>query len=121
MTDDFGNEVHACCFTGLPVSITNGIIIGSIIPGVRAPRLMANTPEAKAAKRFHDRAFHKSEANCNMCRHLERVKHEKNRAGFLFGRCKSPAKTAGQYPEAAGVMQFHPDDPGLMPCWEARP
>ena len=38
-----------CRFTGVPVQ--KGIVIGSNVPGVRATYLMANTPEAKAAKR----------------------------------------------------------------------
>ena len=71
---------------------------------------MANTPEAKAAKRQNDQWFHESEANCNTCKLLERTKHEKRKDGFLLGNCTNTEKT----------LMFHPDDPMHMPCYVSR-
>jgi len=59
-------------------------------------------------------AFNASEANCNICKHLKRVAHEKDRAGFLYGHC-------GHNPFGnMFVMKFHPSDPMHMRCWESR-
>jgi hypothetical protein len=52
---------------------------------------------------------------------LERVRHEKNSAGFLYGKCKGiPNVAAHQYPMAGEVMVFHPDDSMNMPCYVSR-
>jgi hypothetical protein len=69
-------------------------------------------------------SFHESEANCNTCSHLDRVKRPKNAAGFLYGRCKSQAPQIEASPYASravdGVMMFHPDDFMGMPCYSSR-
>ena len=58
--------------------------------------------------------FHANERNCNMCKHLVRVPHDKDKAGFLYGHCgHNPFGTMF-------VMKFHPDDPMFMRCWESR-
>jgi hypothetical protein len=62
--------------------------------------------------------------NCNTCRHLCRVKHEKNSAGFLYGRCASSSSNLDAHPYnhlmQDGIMAFHPDDLMGMPCYESR-
>jgi hypothetical protein len=75
-----------------------------MIPGVRG--VIASKEEA--------RAFHETEANCNTCKHLKRVQHEKDRHGFLYGQC-------GHNPFGhMFVMKFHPDDPMHMRCYVPR-
>lgn len=119
--DDFGCEVHKCRFTGVPVSVVEGVVVGATIPGVKTKHLMANTPEAWAAKKQSDRWFAESEANCNTCKHLQRVAHEKSH-GFLQGRCTSDKQDVASLPYKmrGDVMVFHPSDWMGMNCYEPR-
>lgn len=76
-----------------------------MIPGVKNP-----TPHTQAEAR----SFHESEANCNTCKYLKREKHEKDKNGFLYGRC-------GRNPFGhMFVMKFHPEDPMHMRCYVSR-
>lgn len=65
-------------------------------------------------KHFHSKEskdeFDKLEANCNTCKYLERVKHEKCYAGFLKGKCKKTGE----------CLVFHPQDPMGKECYEHR-
>ena len=106
--DDYGNEVHTCRYTKKPVSVADGVIVGANIPGVKAAYLMATTTEAKEAKKQSDIWFHESEANCNTCKNLVRLKHAKRKDGALLGKCQH------------GAQRFHPDDPMHMPCYVSR-
>ena len=118
--DGFGTEVYACRYTGIPVWADVAVRIGAVMPGVRAVYFMSPMPDAAIAKKASDQAFHENEANCNTCISLERAKHSKNKAGFLYGKCLNPNKAKSLYPETNGVMQFHPDDPMNMPCYQPR-
>ncbi len=64
--------------------------------------------DAVEARKLSVKNFNQVEKNCNTCKKLERVKHDK-RGGFLKGKC-----------EAKGLHSFHPDDPMFMECWEER-
>lgn len=58
-------------------------------------------------------AFHESEANCNMCKHLKRVPGKLG-GGLMQGHC-------GHHPYGDRfVMIFAPADWMGMRCWEAR-
>lgn len=119
--DDFGISVYLCRYTNAFVWADAAVVVGSMIAGANVRYVMAATDEAKTAHRVSSIFFHESEENCNTCMHLERVKHEKNSAGLLFGKCKKiPATTSHQYPLKNGVMMFHPDDPMHMPCYTSR-
>ena len=99
-----------CRFTGIEVPESEAIRVGSTVPGVHADYWMANTPEALSAKKQWGILFHQNEANCNTCRHLERVKHTKDPAGFLKGKCL----------RSLNSISFHPDDPMFNSCYESR-
>lgn len=120
--DDFGCEVYECRYTKAPVWADIGVVIGPFAPGVKAKYIMH--PDAKEAHRQSGINFHESEANCNTCTHLVRVQREKNRAGFLYGRCANPSGQPSKSPYAnrqdGDVMVFHPDDPMHMPCYVSR-
>lgn len=116
--DDFGNEVHKCGWTGRLVSIADAVISGGFYPGVKSSFLAVK--DHHEAKRYSKACFDESEGNCNACKHLIRVKHEKNRAGFLHGKCAIQSQKPQIYPMAGDVMMFHPDDPMHMPCWTSR-
>ncbi len=122
-TDDFGTSVFQCRYTSTLVWADSCVVVGATMPGVKARYVMAPTVRAAQAHRASGIAFHESEANCNTCRWLERVKHEKN-AGFLYGRCAGPAPRFESSPYfnrmQGDVMVFHPDDPMGMPCYESR-
>lgn len=122
--DDFGNEVFECRYTGALIVAPDGVVIGATMPGVKARYVMADTAEAKQRHKEQGIAFHESEANCNTCRHLQRVLQPKNKGGFLYGRCgNSHGKPdASPYADrsADGVIVFHPDDPMHMPCYASR-
>jgi len=50
--------------------------------------------------------------NCNTCADLERVKHKKDKLGFLYGICKHHQYT--------NTIKFHPDDYMGMRCYINR-
>jgi hypothetical protein len=108
--DDFGNIVFICQYTRSFVATDLAIFIGPCMPNVTGTYACA--PDAMPAYKRSRTAFNEAEANCNTCRHLRRVPHEKNKAGHLFGEC-----IRGMSDQ---VMQFHPDDPMGMSCWESR-
>jgi hypothetical protein len=85
---------------------------------------MADTPEARAAKKRSEIDFHACEANCNTCSHLQRVVRPKNRAFLLYGQCTNPNTQKHLSPYASrfegDVMVFHPDDHMGMPCYVSR-
>lgn len=122
--DDFGMSVYLCRYTRTLVWADQALVIGGVMPGVKVSYVMAATDEAKAAQKASSIAYHESEANCNTCHHLERVKRDKNKAGFLYGRCKSAEskiEASPYYSRTEGnVIVFHPDDPMLMPCYISR-
>ena len=97
------------------------MVVGAIIPGVKARFVIAKT--SISMHRASIRAFHESEANCNTCVFLERVKHDKDKAGFLFGSCRSASGQPEMNPYFVSrdePMSFHPDDPMHMPCHTPR-
>jgi hypothetical protein len=120
--DDFGSEVYRCRYTDQLVWADIAFVVGATMPGVKARYVI--TPDARQAHRNSGIAFHDSEANCNTCRHLVRVRHAKCRSGFLRGRCAHPSPQLDASPYfnrmEGDVMVFHPDDPMHMPCYESR-
>ena len=100
------NEVHYCHYTGKPIPAGEEIVVGAIIPNVKAKYYVSDIELHKRSKRLFD----ESEANCNTCKHLVRVKHDKCRSGFLYGKC---AKDGAE-------LMFHPDDPMHMACYQQR-
>lgn len=64
-------------------------------------------------------AFCSFDANCNTCKHLERIKHPKCPHGMLWGKCKSKPINH-PYKIRDGVIMFHPHDCMLMKCYENR-
>ncbi len=121
-TDDFGNLVYSCHWTGVPVSIVDSVIGGGFYPGVKSTFICS--PDHKHAKKESHRLFNEMDMNCNNCKHLDRVKREKNSAGFLFGKCLSDDRfltdSPYAYAEENDVMMFHPDDWMGMLCYEQR-
>lgn len=120
--DDYGNACYQCDYTG---RVTSEIEMhGALVPGVKRKVPVSNTPEARSARKASAVAFHAMDANCNTCKHLVRVPHEKNSAGFLYGKCSNasgcPDKSPYASRQAGDVMLFHPDDWMGMPCYESR-
>ena len=76
-----------------------------MIPGVK----LNHKPSKESAQ-----AYYEMEGNCNTCKHLQRVKHDKDQFGFMQGRCG--ANPAGHM----FVMKFHPHDPMHMRCYQDR-
>lgn len=56
--------------------------------------------------------------NCNACLKLERVKHKKDKWGFLYGKCDSVEPQI--YPRNDGLIKFHPNDWMGMKCFINR-
>lgn len=115
--DDFGNCLYECNFTKKIVHIGEGIYLGPVIPQVNGTYVCH--PDAIEARKTSVKHFNEVEANCNTCKHLERVKHEKAKGGFLYGKC-GKGTTKHLYPVNNGVIMFHPEDWMGMDCWEAR-
>lgn len=115
--DDFGSMVFICQYTKALVWIENAIFIGSCMPNVHGTCVCA--PDAMEAFKASKAAFNENDANCNTCKHLQRVPHEKSRGGFLYGKC-GKGIVEHQYPVKDGIIMFHPDDPMLRECWSPR-
>lgn len=79
-------KTYKCYYTGKEISESEVIWVGSILPNVKVKLPCA--PGYEPHRKESIKLFHESERNCNTCKHLQRVKHEKNSAGFLFGDCK---------------------------------
>ena len=122
--DDFGDAVVQCRYTKVLLWPDDAVAHGATMPGVKARYFMASTPEARSAHKQAGIWFHESEANCNTCRFLDRVKRSKNAAGFLYGKCAGTAPRYEVSPYASrqegDVMVFHPDDAMHMPCYVSR-
>lgn len=114
---------YKCHYTGKEVSEVEVIWTGAIIPNVkvRVPCAPGYEPYRKESIRLFD----ESEKNCNTCKNLERVKHKKNSAGFLFGNCKKNLDQQNNHPykhrkQDYDCMIFHPQDWMGMNCYESR-
>lgn len=105
-TDDHGNQVYPCHFTGRPTWPEDAVIVGGTIPNAKARYVMHR--DSKQEQRQSAIWFHESEANCNTCASLTRTKHAKRKDGMLEGTCPK------------GERVFHPDDPMDMPCYTSR-
>ena len=99
--------LYTCQYTGLKVSREEAIFLGPCVPQVNGTYVCHPTalPFFKKSKRLFD----ESEANCNTCKHLVRVKHEPRKSGMLEGACHTNPK-----------LLFHPDDFMGMNCYEQR-
>ena len=105
-TDDFGNEVYKCHYSEKPVSVVESIFIGPLIPQVNGTYVCA--PDAKHAYVESKKAFDEMDANCNTCRNLDRLPHEKRE--LMRGMCAIRGE----------IVRFHPEDCMSMTCWDAR-
>lgn len=99
--------LYTCQYTGLKVSREDAIFLGACTPQVNGTYVCHST--ALPAFRKSKRMFDESEANCNTCKHLVRVKHEPRKDGQLRGTCKNNTD-----------LLFHPDDFMGMNCYEQR-
>jgi hypothetical protein len=102
--------VYVCHWTGAYVKSKDVVWTGPVVPGVKFKHAAA--PGYEDARKESVRSFNESEANCNTCKHLTRIKHEKCRFGFLQGTCNKKGD--------GSVMKFHADDWMGMECYEAR-
>lgn len=107
-TDDYGNNVYLCQYTKKPVSTDKSIMLGSVMPSVKGTYVCS--PDAKDARKQSKANFDEMDANCNTCKNLMRVQHEKRRDGCLEGVCTLNNVR----------MKFHPDDWMGNKCWEKR-
>lgn len=112
--DDFGNALFVCPWTQTVVSLGAGYrISGNIVPQANACYVAA--PGTERHEQAARQAFYALEANCNMCRHFNRLPYDKKSftvSGVFYGWC-STGQRAGTFPVA-------PDDWMGMSCWEPR-
>lgn len=112
--DDYGDAVFKCRFTDDPVVVSSPYrICGSIVPNVNICYL-AKAGTESLEKQSRD-WFNESEANCNTCKHFQRLPYDKrefNISGVFYGNCKLSKKPDG--------FMVAPDDWMGMECWAAR-
>lgn len=119
-TDDFGNQVYVCHYTGQLVSTAEAIILGACIPQAIGTYVCAR--DATEAFKDAKRAFDELDANCNACINFVRLKHDKDPLGLVRGSCgKGKVPTVMVYRISAGEFWVHPEDHMGLSCWEARP
>lgn len=110
-------KVYLCHYTEKLVSEVDAIWVGGIIP--QANIKYAHASGYKPLRELSVRDFNDMDANCNTCTHLERVKYEKSRYGWLYGKCKSTPINQ-LHCEEHNIM-FHPNDCMMMSCYKQRP
>lgn len=116
--DEHGNDVFKCHWTGKEVGAPDAVITGGFYPGIKSKFIACK--DHTAAKKQSHHLFNQMDANCNTCKHLDRIKHSKDSAGFLYGACKIDSQDQKHYQVRNGVMMFHPDDHMGMECYESR-
>jgi hypothetical protein len=62
-------------------------------------------------------AYEEAEANCNTCKHLQRVHLVPY--GWQNGKRDDKGNACPKF-ATYGRPSFHPEDPMWMPCWESR-
>lgn len=115
--DDFGDAVHRCFYTDALTWPDATVVVGAVVPGVKARHYVARGT-GEAAHRHSVAVFQESEGNCNTCVHLQRVqaplsefwKRQPALSRPLYGLCQLQR----------GVFEFYPADPMHMPCHEQR-
>lgn len=107
-TDDQGNEVYLCQFSKKPVSTDESINLGPLMANVSGTYICH--PEGIQARKESKKNFDEMDANCNTCKNLQRLHHDKRKDGQLVGVCKV----------TADKLLFHPDDHMGKECWESR-
>lgn len=85
--DDYGYAMFICRWTGVTVSVGGPHrISGNIIPQANVCHVAAvGTEELEKQSRA---VFHESEANCNMCKHFNRLPYDKRQfsiSGVFYG------------------------------------
>lgn len=133
LVDDYGTGVYIGHWTGEWVWADEAVLTSGFYPGVSAAYVDRRGFEA--ARRSDYIAFAENERNCNTCRHLRRIPHGKDHAGWLHGICESkhPQFQQGHLdsyglqrqwsvPQVLqdGSISFHPDDPMHMACYASR-
>lgn len=78
-------------------------------PGVKV-LYPANSSTEKEARKEARKLFDQMEGNCNACRCLERFPTSKHPRGFMKAFCQKRYRD----------IQFHPEDPMYLDCWEGR-
>lgn len=117
-------EIVQCRYTGKMIPISQAVISPALIPGVKSTLYHENSPEGWQHHKENVAAYEISEANCNTCKYLKRIKHEKDSSGFLYGICEKKSQLLSEYTfhkrDKDGIMTFHPHDPMGMDCYESR-
>jgi hypothetical protein len=106
LNPEVSHGVYICHYTSKTVRVEDAIFLGAILPSVSGSYVCHK--DAAQARKESARDFDQFEKNCNTCKKLERVPHDKF-GGFMKGKC-----------EVKGIHSFHPDDPMFMECWEER-
>jgi hypothetical protein len=98
--------------TNAPVPSTNIRIKGLYYGAACLPTVRGVLWECPSRDAYIDMrsAYEACERNCNTCRHLTRIPHDKCQHGFLQGTCNKHSKP----------LRFHPEQPDQMSCWESR-
>lgn len=111
-----GENIYVCHWTGKRVKESEMILTPPCIPQILGKWPAA--PGYEEARRESYIAFCDWEQNCNTCRHLERIPHDKCQHRMLYGKCKN---TPINHPSICdGIMTFHADDSMAMECYESR-
>lgn len=104
------NGFSVCQYTKKSVRFGDHIFIGPVVPQADGTYICAK--DAMPFFRAAGKEFHAVDRNCNTCRHLIRVKHDRREDGMQPISCAD-----GKF---SGVLMNHPDDCTGMECWKRR-
>ena len=108
-----------CRYTG----VTDNLIMRpNVLPQVSSPIYVAK--DAMHLYKAEVAAFQEHDANCNACKHFDRLKADNEKgsnpaSNFVYGNCKNN----GQYDKLKSdgyQIMVHVADYMGMPCWESR-
>ncbi len=98
-TDEYNMLYFKCWQSGRFICESDLMIVGGNIPNSNCKFPIHK--ESILIYKDSCKLFEISEANCNTCKFLQRIKHEKSTDGFLKGKCTKK-----------GIdLKFHPNDP----------
>lgn len=116
--DDYGNAVFIGHYSEELVWAQDAKYFGPVMP--QATNCYVDGKNGDIARKKSALIFNEFEANCNTCRHLERVPSK--RGGLLYGKCQShPIEHPYiRGPYKGGAFAFSPDDHMGMKCYQPR-
>lgn len=122
-TDDFGDKVYRCFYSGVIVYPDKAIFIGACMPNLKI-RYVCDSVKGMPAFKASRESFNQHDANCNTCKNFKRLQHDGKfkgiSHGFVKGSCNKVTSHPLVYNKAGQDFWVSPDDFMGMDCYVSR-